>query len=209
MNIRNHQSGFTLVELIIALLILSFVMVLCGSGFRFGTRVWDSVNTQSTQVDLLQASQSFLRKSISHALVHDRLFSEEEDTQENLFIGESKNIKFISYSPQYGVDDFLYVYELYLDKSTNHLSLRYGPYNLSRSGNRKKSVASVIKNVKDFEVSYFSGFVDSESEDGWYAAWDNVYSLPLLIKINVTFLDEKLSWPEMVIQMRNGPYVVR
>ena len=206
---KKHQIGFTLVELIIALVILSFVMVLCGSGFRFGSRVWDSVNTQSERVDVLQAAQGFLRKNISHALIHDRLFTEEEALNENLFIGDGNRIRFISYSPQYGVDDFLYAYELYLDKNTNQLSLRYSPYNLGEKISRNKSISSIVDGVKDVDIQYFSGFVDENDGDGWFASWNDVYSLPLLIKINVTFFNEQMTWPEMIIQMRNGPYVVR
>lgn len=209
LKIQNRHLGFTLVELIIALLILSFVMVLCASGFRFGTRVWDAVNTTSAQVDLLQASQGFLRKSISHSLVHDRLISEEDDIQGILFLGGNKNIKYVSYSPQYGIDDFLYSYELILDEDTNHLTLRYGPFNLGAAGDRKKSVTSILKEVEGVEIQYFSGYVNNDDGSGWYTSWDDAYTLPLLVKINVIFLDEKLSWPEMVIQMRNGPYVIR
>lgn len=204
-----QQTGFTLVELIIALVILSFVMVLCGSGFRFGTKVWDSVNTQSERVDVLQAAQGFMRRNISHALIHDRLFTDEEIANENLFLGDPNRIRFISYSPRYGVDDFLYAYELYLDKNTNQLSLRYSPYNLGEKIAQNKSTSSILDGVKDIEISYFSGFIDEEDGDGWFSNWNDVYNLPLLIKINVTFIDEQIVWPEMVIQMRNGPYVVR
>lgn len=209
MIVNKHQSGFTLVELIIALVILSFVMVLCGSGFRFGSRVWDSVNTQSERVDILQASQGFLRKNISHALIHDRLFADEDVTGHDLFLGDPKRIRFISYSPRYGIDDFLYAYELFLDKSTNQLSLRYSPYNLGEDVSQNKSTSSILSDVKDVDIEYFSGFINEEDGDGWFSGWDDPYSLPLLIKINVTFFDEQIIWPELIIQMRNGPYVVR
>ncbi len=184
-------------------------MVLCASGFRFGTRVWEAINTTSAQVDLLQASQGFLRKNISHSLVNDRLFGEEEDVQENLFLGGGKTIKYVSYSPQYGVDDFLYTYELFLDKDTHHLTLRYSPFNLGKAGDKKKSETSIVKEVEDLEIQYFSGYADKGDGNGWHTGWDDAYALPLLVKINVTFIDDKLLWPEMIIQMRNGPYVIR
>ena len=209
MSVFKQQAGFTLVELIIALVILSFVMVLCGSGFRFGTKVWDSVNTQSERVDVLQAAQGFMRRNISHALIHDRLFTDEEVANDNLFLGDPKRIRFISYSPRYGVDDFLYAYELFLDKNSDQLSLRYSPYNLGEKIAQNKSTSSILDGVKDIEIRYFSGFIDEEDGDGWFSSWNDIYNLPLLIKINVTFIDEQIVWPEMVIQMRNGPYVVR
>ena len=183
-------------------------MVLCGSGFRFGTRVWDAINTTSAQVDLLQASQGFLRKSISHSLIHENLFSEEEQYQQSLFLGESTRLTYVSYSPKYGVDDFLYRYELFYNDATDHLSLKYGPYNLGGI-DKDNSITDIVKNVEDVEIQYFSGYAHQGDGSGWLSKWNDTYSLPLLVKIKVTFVDEKLYWPEMIIQMRNGPYVVR
>ena len=209
MHIRNKKNGFTLVELIIALLILSVVMVLCGSGFRFGTRVWDAVDTQSVQLDTLQAVQSFLRKSISHALVYNQALEDISEEQEIYFIGTDKKLKFISYSPQFGVDDFLYKYELYLKPKQDALTLHYQPHNSNQRKNREESESTILQGVKDISIKYFSGYESDESENGWLSKWEDEFSLPLLVKINVLFEDNKNNWPELVIQMRHGPYVLR
>ncbi|MFK7794662.1 MAG: prepilin-type N-terminal cleavage/methylation domain-containing protein [Gammaproteobacteria bacterium] len=203
------MSGFTLVELIIALLILSFVMLLCASGFKFGTRVWDSVNTQSEQLDSLQAAQGFLRKSISSALINDRLVEDEKEIQQAVFIGNEKKLRYVSYSPQYGVDDYLYKYELFLDSEKNNLSLIYKPYNLQLAANKQNQESIIIAGVKDISIEYFSGFETEESNNGWLTSWNDQFVLPLLIKIKLIFENDQASWPEMVIQMRNGPYVLR
>ena len=138
----SKKCGFTLIELLIALSILSFVMVLCASGFKFGSRVWERVDSQSVHIDSLQAIQSFLRTSLSHSLVRDRLQEERFDEgqlvaapQENLFVGELQKLSYVSNSPQYGVDDYLYRYQLYLNKQTRSLGLRYTPYNLKKVNN--------------------------------------------------------------------------
>jgi general secretion pathway protein J len=209
MKLHRHSAGFTLVELIIALLILSFVMALCASGFRFGTRVWDRVNSQSEQIDTLQAVQGFLRKSISHALIKDSLQEDQADAGESLFIGDATRVKFVSYSPQYGIDDYLYRYELYMNKQDNTLSLVYYPYNLKSEKKDANKPLSMIEGVKNIEIKYFSGFIDENSNESWLVKWDDVYSLPLLVKVNVAFIDNKLEWPEMIIPLRNGPYVIR
>ena len=209
------MMGFTLVELIIALLILSFVMVLCASGFKFGTRVWDRVNSQSEQIDTLQAVQGFLRKSISHSIVKTRLRDDlDEDNErsrtfnESLFVGNEERIKYVSFSPQYGVDDYLYQYELYVDKKNNELALLYSPYNLALRGNQETKPLSIIEGVKSIKIKYFSGYVDEQSNESWLSKWDDSYSLPLLVKVDVTFIGDK-QWPELVIPLRHGPYVIR
>lgn len=213
LNLHKH-NGFTLVELIIALSILSFVMVLCASSFKFGSRVWERVDYQSSHIDSLQAVQSFLRNSISHALVKDKLrddgFEDERSPAldvGSLFIGKPQHLKFISYSPQYGVDDYLYEYQLYFDEQNKSLSIHYAPYNLNAENTNQP--LSIIEGVKSLDIRYFSGFYSDDGKTSWLARWDDEYSLPLLIKINVKFVDDSLQWPELIIPTRHGAYVVR
>lgn len=206
-----RQLGFTLVELIIALLILSMVMVLCASGFKFGTRVWNSIDVQAEHVDTMQAVQGFVRRSMSNALVHDQFVEDDvEQEVENLFIGRADSIQYVSYSPKYGVDDYLYRYEFYLDHETNKLLLRYQPYNNPGQKNISDSVSTLMEGVEDIQIEYFSGF-EGDSEDGspWSSNWNGEFTLPLLVKINLTTKDKLHIWPELVIQTRNGPYVIR
>ena len=131
MRIPKSQHGFTLIELIIALLILSMVIVLCASGFRFGTRVWNTIDVQAEHVDTLQAVQGFIRNSVSNAQVQDQFVEDDAEKElESLFIGDADHMRYVSNSPRYGVDDYLYQYDLHLDRDTNKLLLRFQPYNL-------------------------------------------------------------------------------
>ena len=211
MEIQNRQHGFTLVELIIALLILSIVMALCASGFKFGTRVWNTIDVQAAQIDTIQAVQGFIRASMSNSLVHDRFVEEEDGGKlENLFIGDTTRIKYVSYSPRYGVDDYLYEYDLFLDYDNKRLSLHYRPFNKVENSESANSISTLVEGVEEIKIEYFSGYVDDlDSGSDWSTAWTNEFVLPLLVKINLVLEDKQKHWPELVIQMRNGPYVVR
>ncbi len=205
------QIGFTLIELIIALLILSMVIVLCASGFKFGTRVWNTIDMQAEHVDTMQAVQGFVRNSISNAQVHDQFVEDDVEKElESLFIGDADYVRYVSNSPRYGVDDYLYQYDFYLDRDTNKLLLRYQPYNVPSQSDAKESVSTLLENVEDIQIQYFSGFVDEVDDDNpWSSRWRGEFTLPLLVKINVTLKNNKHAWPELVIQTRNGPYVIR
>ena len=211
MLLRNRQLGFTLVELIIALLILSMVMALCASGFKFGTRVWNAIDVQAAQIDTIQAVQGFLRASMSNSLVHDRFIEEEDGGKlENLFIGDTTRIKYISYSPKYGVDDYLYEYNLFFDHTNKRLSLHYHPFNKSVDNESVDLNSTLVEGVEEIKIEYFSGFTeDSDPNSDWSTTWTNEFVLPLLVKINLEFEDKQRQWPELVVQMRNGPYVLR
>ena len=211
MRIPKSQHGFTLIELIIALLILSMVIVLCASGFRFGTRVWNTIDLQAEHVDTLQAVQGFIRNSVSNAQVQDQFVEDDAEKElESLFIGDADHMRYVSNSPRYGVDDYLYQYDLYLDRDTNKLLLRFQPYNVSVQADEKESVSTLMEGVEDIQIKYFSGFVDEiDDDDPWLSQWRGEFTLPLLVKINITTKNNKYAWPELVIQTRNGPYVIR
>ena len=166
MHIPKLQHGFTRIELIIALLILSMVIVLCASGFKFGTRVWNTIDVQAEHVDNLQAVQGFIRNSMSNALVHDQFVEDDTEKElESLFIGDADHVRYVSNSPKYGVDDYLYQYDFYLDHDTNKLLLRYQPYNVPAQTSEQESVSTLIENVEDIQIQYFSGFVDELDDD--------------------------------------------
>ena len=208
------QLGFTLVELLIALTILAFVIVLCASGFTFATRVWDRVDQNSSHIDNLHAVQGFLRTSLSHSLVRDRLQVDQsggvpESQLEQLFFGDAHNLSYISYSPQYGTDDYLYRYRLLFDAQKNNLVLSYSPYNIKTTNEKNSQNISLVDGVKSLQIEYFSGFSDDQSQSSWLTSWDDLYTLPLLVKVSVEFFDNTKSWPELVIPLRHGPYVLR
>ena len=206
-----RQGGFTLVELIIALLILAMVMTLCASGFKFGTRVWSEIDTQAEHIDSMQAVQEFMRSSVSNSLSLDR-FTEDEDEKEleSLFLGDTDRIKYVSNSPKYGIEDYLYEYELYLDHERKQLAIRYRPYNITTNNEIDNSSSVLLDGVEDIKIEYFSGFEDEVIPGrSWTAHWSNQFALPLLIRISLTLEDQQKYWPQLVIQMRNGPYVIR
>ena len=203
------QSGFTLIELMIALLIMMMVSVLCANGFRFAIKIWTSIDTQASQVDHIQSAQGFLRKSISNALIREPIDIEDQeaDIPTNLFLGDSNRLRYISYSPSYGNDDYLYTYELFHDKSNNTLRLNYRPYNLFDSGKNREKYTMLLENISDLKIEYFSGY--ATDKNGWAPHWRREFLLPLLVKVKVISLEKNVNWPDLVIQMRNGPYVIR
>ena len=43
-----YQTGLTLIELLISLVIISIVVTLCANGFTFASRVWAKVDDHQT-----------------------------------------------------------------------------------------------------------------------------------------------------------------
>lgn len=204
-NAAKH-SGLTLIELLISLVIISIVITLCANGFSFGNRVWAKVNAQQDYLDEVVSAQRFLRKALSEAVFYPL---NEGRVKNNYFNGEPDKMLFLAPSPQYGLDDYLYIYELYKHKSgdTYNLSLRYLPASSHFSGTVKTTDKHVelVRDVKNLKFNYY-GPTGLTGGLVWHDAWLNRDVLPLLVSISIEFADEKQTWPTLIVETKYGAY---
>lgn len=68
MRLRTRPHGFTLVELLIALVMLSVITLLLYSGLRLGSRAWEGVETVSERSTDLRLARNFIARSLRQAL---------------------------------------------------------------------------------------------------------------------------------------------
>lgn len=62
------DAGYTLIELVVSLLLLSFVMLAVTGGVRFGAQVWDRSQRDLMTAVMADRSQDILRGILSHAM---------------------------------------------------------------------------------------------------------------------------------------------
>ena len=205
---KNHQFGLTLVELLISLVIISIVVTLCANGFTFGSKVWAKVDEHQEDLDEIASAQRFLRKVLSEAVFY-RI--KDDQTRDNYFNGDENKMIFLAPSPQYGLDDYLYIYEIFKQKEngTYNLSLRYLPANTYFSGKARVADRDVklIKNVKAIEFQYF-GLSQRTGALRWYDNWVNQSALPSRVSISVETFDDKQKWPLLIAETKFGSYLL-
>lgn len=69
MKVLSRDNGFTLVEVIVALAIMSLVMLATVTGFRTLGNTAGTINTMTARVDELRSVSSFLRDAFENAVV--------------------------------------------------------------------------------------------------------------------------------------------
>jgi prepilin-type N-terminal cleavage/methylation domain-containing protein len=204
-----YQTGLTLIELLISLVIISIVVTLCANGFTFASRVWAKVDDHQNNLDEVVSAQRFLRKILSEAVFYPL---EEDATKNNYFNGESEKMIFLAPSPQYGLDDYLYIYEVFKQKENGayNLSLRYLPANTYFSGKARVADRDVvlIKNVKNIKFEYY-GLNQRTGALGWFNNWLNESALPSRVSISVESFEDSLLWPLLIVETRYGGYNLR
>jgi general secretion pathway protein J len=202
------QAGITLIELLISIVIISIVITLCANGFVFGSRVWAKVDQHQDNLEEIASSQRFLRKVISEAVFYP---IDEDESKDNYFNGDPEKMLFLAPSPQYGLDDYLYIYEIFKqkEKGAYHLSVRYLPANTYFSGKARAADRDVkiIRNVKDIQFQYY-GLSQRTGAFAWYSSWLNQTSLPSRVSITVETANGSSSWPPLVVETKYGGYVL-
>jgi len=203
-----YQTGLTLIELLISLVIISIVVTLCANGFVFGSRVWAKVDNHQDNLEEVASAQRFLRKVLSEAIFYP---IEEDQTKNNYFNGEPEKMIFLAPSPQYGLDDYLYIYEIFKQKENGayNLSVRYLPANTYFSGQARAANRDVklIKNVKNIKFEYY-GLNQRTGALSWYNSWLNQSALPSRVSISVESFEDSASWPPLIVETRYGGYIL-
>lgn len=205
-NQKINQSGLTLIELLISLVIISIVVTLCANGFTFGNKVWAKVDDHQNNLDEVASAQRFLRKVLSEAVFYP---IEEDQTKDNYFNGNSEKMIFLAPSPQYGLDDYLYIYEIFKrkEKGVYSLGVRYLPANTYFSGKARAADRDVmlIGNVKNIKFEYY-GLNQRTSAFSWYDSWLDQGALPARVSISVESFEDSVSWPPLVVETKYGGY---
>ena len=66
-----RQRGFTLIEIVIAMVLLAVMMSLLYSGLTFALRSWDAADANGRRVADRRLAEYFLRREVGKGFVHD------------------------------------------------------------------------------------------------------------------------------------------
>lgn len=102
-------GGFTLVELLIAFVMVALISILLFSGLRLGMRTWEGVETSAEYNAELRLARDFLARVLSQSRPISLILDAESHL---IFTGNSQNLEFVSsLSEQVGIPG-LYILRL-------------------------------------------------------------------------------------------------
>lgn len=197
------QRGFTLLELLISLTLLSFILVLLFGGLRLGVRSWDSVQKKVDNLNSVRSVESFLRREMERVYPYRWKVPPAQDFA---FLGERHKLNFVAPLPsRLGVGG-LYAVALELEETGQgrRLTWRHVPVvpsmkDFSALDQTKEMVlaGAELNAVDDIWLSYF-GRESAGAAPRWVDRWESVTTMPLLIRIQVRFADGS-EWPSFVV----------
>ena len=204
---RRCSHGFTLVELLVGLSLLSLLTLLLFGGFRFGLRAWEVGSARLEGTDAVAAAQSLLRREFSEA--QPVLVGTPTETTPVLFSGADDRLTFVAPLPAYRGTGGFHTFELVLRPTgattpTNELMLRWHLYRADDTAPDfdPKDESVVLAGVDAIALSYF-GPPAQGSPAQWLEFWDGRLGLPKLVRLQVVFPPgDGRRWPDLIVAPR-------
>jgi general secretion pathway protein J len=220
------QRGFTLVELLIALAIVSLITLMLFSGLSLGSRAWEGVDAVSERVSEVRVARDFLMSTLSQTRATTLTLDAE---MIDVFAGDSERLEFVApLSEQVGVPG-LYILRLGLEPRDRDAALvltrwlvhpevlegtdeipTWEPLEAesafgSDSAPLDADAAAgafgrtlLLDRVAAFEIAYF-GTADGEIEPDWHEEWFGQSTMPTLLRIRMATPAQ--SWPDLMVNL--------
>ena len=199
--LRPQPKGFTLIEVLIAMTLLSMMVVLLFGSLKICADSWEKGENKITDVNEVAVVYNFFHQHLAQAKPLWNDFSAEEKTFS--FQGNARSLQFVSAFPasvgRSGLQ--LFSLDLQLENNDQFISVSLTPFFPLADGEAwSKEDESLIRHVSDFSLAYF-GSDDGVSVNSWRDEWLAKDILPRLVKISIK-LDNDIYWPEMIIELK-------
>ena len=196
-----NQRGFTLIEVLIAMTLLSMMVVLLFGSLKICADSWEKGESKITDVNEVAVVYNFFQRHLSLAKPLWNELSDEEKTFS--FQGKAQSLQFVSAFPASAGRSGLQLFSIELQKEDNEqvINVTITPFFRVAEGEEwHKEEVSLLRHVSDFNLAYF-GSDDGVSEGAWQDEWHDKDVQPRLVKITIK-LENEIYWPEMIIDLK-------
>lgn len=159
--LKGSEGGFTLLELIVTLTIISFIVVLAFGAFRLGIKAWETGDERVDFLSRIKYLVDVMEKEISSSRPYYFRVNEEGEERTLAFRGEPNLISFISsvasHDPSVSGNGLREI-TFYFDRNKKHLIMKESFMSSHQpiSGNNKKSRSVIIsEDVSDLKFRYY------------------------------------------------------
>jgi general secretion pathway protein J len=200
---RERARGFTLVEVTIALTLMSFIMLGLVSAFSTLGKTATRLDEHAGKSGREWLVGEFLRATLSssNGLLRQRLPDESEAIY---FRSGQASLQWLGSMPaRYGAGG-LYLFYLMpeaVGKQMN-LTLRFTPYVKDAEGISVPDTHTLVENLSSLNILYQNHPTHVDEDPVWNEVWDDPDKLPARIRIDI--VSEGSPWPPIIIAMGAG-----
>jgi general secretion pathway protein J len=201
------QSGFTLIELVVAMALLGAMMVLLYSGLAFALRGWDAGDANGRRTADRRIGENFLRRELTEMFP---MRWKEPTMLKFAFEGGEHTLKFVSSRPAGISQGGLSLVGLEVEpeggagRKRNLVMRRAMPDDDAKDFNPldKAPRTILIAGVDSVSFEYF-GTENDFTAPQWTRAWTVPYRVPEMVRMHIKDADGT-PLPEMVVRIHLG-----
>ena len=186
---RDRMGGFTLLEVLVALVVMGFLLAGLSQGTRFGLRAWDIQARMIDQNGELDAVDRTLRRLIQQ-------LDPGNATTGSTLAGTARRMVFTSDLPMAAVTATRRADMILAVDAAHRLMLAWTPHlHVVRIGPPPAPQATeLLRGVDRLEIGYWR----RDGVGGWLNRWPD-RELPALIRIRIVFVEgDARRWPDIV-----------
>ena len=203
-NMPARASGFTLVELLLSITLMSILLGLTYTGLRAASRSSERGEIMLAAGGEMRASHQFVRRQLNQMLPLPFDVTDSTDEVRIVFAGDARSIQYVAPMPGYLGSGGPQVQLIELTSGSDSVlqfshALLQG-YEEDQLFDRDPVI--LLDGVQSGGFEFLG--LDEEGEPmAWTSSWDQPELLPEAVRLNVTFAgDAQLLWPELVAGIR-------
>jgi prepilin-type N-terminal cleavage/methylation domain-containing protein len=185
MTALRHDAGYSLMELLVVLLLLSFITLAVAGGFRFGTRVWETTDRAVVDQRHVVSLQTVLRSLLASAVPKTK-------GGYIVFDGSPTTLSFYAPAPRAMGTGGLVRTEITFERGGDRVAIALAP---ARGEIRR---AAFETSTTLLRLAYLDA---SDRTPIWLDRWHDRKSLPAAVRIEGTTDDARAHWPAFVVKL--------
>lgn len=215
LQMREHRAGgFTLVELLLAVTLLSILLALAYGGLHAATHATDRGQEILEESGRLRMAHQFVRKQLNQAipLAFAQVDGGAGNKEDEVFLGSADSIRFVGPMPGYLGSGGPQVQQLSIVQGENGLELVLEHalvQGFEESSLKERDPIPLIDRIADAKFG-FLGRDDKGDLEPWTNEWNDSSKMPAAVSLDIEFEKGTYTpWPLLVAAVKIDSSVVQ
>jgi general secretion pathway protein J len=202
-SIRSNASGFTLLETLLAVLLLALLIAGAYGGITASVKSMHAGERAIERVDRVRTASEFLRRQISRTLP---LAFAQNENERLVFQGSADFIRFVAPMPGYLSHGGPYVQTLQLVPGRDGMQLEFtsamlNGFDLQKPNSDETPPVVLLDHIRAGKFEFRA--LDEQGQlSNWSSTWDEPATTPLLVQVALE-LDNggQVNWPTLAVPL--------
>ena len=197
------QAGFTLLEVLMAIMLLALLLAGAYSGIHTSVKAMHSGERLIERIDRVRTVQGFLRHQLSRMLP---LAYAQTENGGFMFEGDRTYMRFVAPMPGYLSRGGPYVQTLSLKSGQNGMRLVFSGamlngFDVNEEKAAERDPVVLLDHIQEGGFSYRS--LDEQGQLlPWTSSWDDPSITPLMVQVQLVMQSgERVDWPTLAVPM--------